>query len=177
VSEHRDFPRGNPEARAPGSSRASSHLALPLAVASLTHSSLQLSFHASTLPFYENPNFLSPAFGTFVSNVPSAPLLLLLGSRHTGWLTAPHTPCSPGFHPPHVLPWSPEPCTPWLTVSLLLSLQTPVQMSPLWVSDLSRECESLLPLGSILPPQHTAQVVFLYVLKQQPGRDHVTEPQ
>lgn len=74
--------------------------------------------------------------------------------------------CSPLFHTlARVLSATRTLYGPRWTVSLPLGLQNPVRMtSPLSVFNLSKEYESLFPLGSIPPPEHTAHAVFSDIL-------------
>lgn len=170
VPSPRDFPKGNAEGRArayPWSSRtlptlpltASFLISLPPAATPPTPSSFLYGICGSSLTFRENPTFLqSRAFRIYSPTFP--PPRVRPGLQMHQVRTASPAPIHLASVPVHVRLSHRNSLHAEATVSLLLSLPNPVQMSSPRKPSTSPESESLLPLRSLPPPGNAAQGAF-----------------
>ena len=183
VSRLRDFPRGNTEERAPSLSLvskdfcspalllASSLTSLPPAVAPPAQSSLQLCLSmAPHCPSEKAPNSLAQ-HSKHVRICPPTfplPLVFILDSRCSRSPTSGHLhniPIRLVLTPSHVLFQPPELSAPPGCLSASYSgFKSQFKCRLLCKSLTSPRHESLLPLGSILPPEHIAHGVFGNIL-------------
>lgn len=120
-----------------------------------------MSFHGSLLSTREKPQIPCLVFKALQDLAPRIHTGLQAHQTTDSLANMPH---SPGLHTCACAVLGTETVCPfWLTVNLLLSLQNPIQMAvPLSIFDLSKEHESLLPLGSTLHVLHSSWCFHLY---------------